>query len=415
MREVQDAVLLDFARTPFGLANRKTPGFFEHMRADDLAATVVEALFKRTGIEPVTVDEIIMGTVNQVGEQANPGTSVSLMTCPFEVAGLSVERACCSSMTAAHIACMTIQLGLADIVVAGGMESHSHFPTPLITEETDITALIEEYAKARAMPNAKVLDRLDVNLVASMGLIAERLAGMFKVTREEQDEWAVRTNLRAAAAQSQGRFKHEIIPIQVPNADGSSQLVDWDQGVRADSSIDKVRGLPPLYASDGTVCAASTSGENDGAAASIFTSKEKAQQLGLVPMATLRSMAWVGVDPTIMGYGAIAASKKALERASLSADQMDLIEVNEAFAVLPLMQIKEMDLDPDRVNVNGGACCIGHPVGASGIRILGTLAHEMNRRESRYGLAAICGAWGAGAATILERETYWDGRRSFLS
>jgi acetyl-CoA acetyltransferase family protein len=414
MSEVRDAVLLDFARTPFGLANRKTPGFFEQMRADDLAAIIVEALLKRTGIEPVMVDEVIMGTVNQVGEQANPGRSVSLITCPFEVAGLSVERACCSSMTAAHIACMTIQLGLADIVVAGGMESHSHFPTPLITEETDISAMVEEYAKSRAMPNAKVFDRVDINLVASMGLIAEKLAGMFKVTREEQDEWAVRSNLRAAAAHSQGRFKHEIIPIQVPRADGSSEIVDRDQGVRADSNIDKVRGLPPLYASDGTVCAASTSGENDGAAAAIFTSKEKARQLGLVPMATLRSMAWVGIDPAIMGYGAIAASKKAFERAGLSPDQMDLVEVNEAFAVLPLMQIKEMDLDPERVNVNGGACCIGHPVGASGIRILGTLAHEMNRRESKHGLAAICGAWGAGAATILERETYWDGRRSFL-
>ena len=415
MREVRDAVLLDFARTPFGLANRKTPGFFEHMRADDLAAIVVETLLKRTGIEAAMVDEIIMGTVNQVGEQANPGRSVSLITCPFEVAGLSVERACCSSMTAAHIACMTIQLGLADVVVAGGMESHSHFPTPLITEETDISALVEEYAKSRAMPNAKVFDRVDINLVASMGLIAEKLAGMFNVPREEQDEWAVRTNLRAAAAQSQGRFKHEIIPIQVPRADGSSELLDWDLGVRADSRIDKVRGLPPLYASDGTVCAASTSGENDGAAIGIFTSKEKAQQLGLVPMATLRSMAWVGVDPAIMGYGAIAASKKALERAGLSPGEMDLVEINEAFALLPLMQIKEMGLDPDRVNVNGGACCIGHPVGASGIRIVGTLAHEMNRRESKYGLAAICGAWGAGAATILEREAYWDGRRPFLS
>jgi acetyl-CoA C-acetyltransferase len=196
--------------------------------------------------------------------------------------------------------------------------------------------------------------------------------------------------------------------------DGSHVEVDYDQGVRADSTIEKIRSLPPLYKPGGTICAASTSGENDGAAAAIFMSKDKARELGLVPKATVRSMAWVGVDPAIMGYGAVAASKKALLRADLSADRLDLVEVNEAYAVLPLMQIKEMGLDPEKVNVNGGAVCIGHPVGASGMRILGTLAHELKRRKARYGLAAICGAWGSGAATVLEREEYWPGREASL-
>jgi acetyl-CoA C-acetyltransferase len=185
--------------------------------------------------------------------------------------------------------------------------------------------------------------------------------------------------------------------------------------VKPDSKLEKIRTLPPIYKPGGTICAASTSGENDGAAAGIFMSKEKAEALGLVPMVTIKSMAWVGVDPAIMGYGAVAASKKALKLAGLIVDQIDLVEVNEAFSVLPLMQMKDMGIDPEKVNVNGGACCIGHPVGASGMRVLGTLAHEMNRRKACYGLAAICGAWGAGAATIVGREDYWEGKRSFLS
>jgi acetyl-CoA acetyltransferase family protein len=185
--------------------------------------------------------------------------------------------------------------------------------------------------------------------------------------------------------------------------------------VKPDSKLEKIRTLPPLYKADGTICAASTSGENDGAAVGIFMSKEKAKAMGLVPMVTIKSMAWIGVDPAIMGYGAVAASKKVLKRAGLTVDQIDLVEVNEAFSVLPLMQIKDMGIDPEKMNVNGGACCIGHPVGASGMRVLGTLAHEMNRRKAHYGLAAICGAWGAGTATIVERENYWEGKRSFLS
>jgi len=414
MAEIRDAVLVDCARTPFGVASSKRPGFFADKRADDLAVAVVEALLKRTGIEPSAIDEVIMGTVNQSGEQANPGRSVGLMTCPFEVAGLSIERACCSSMTAAHVACMSIQLGLQDIVVAGGMESHSHFPTPLIAEDTDLLALAEEIGSTRGMPNARIFEKVDLTAVISMGLIAEKLADMFGISREDQDRWAWRSNLRAAAAHREGKFMHEIVPVEGTLSDGTVKLIDYDQGVRPDSRLEKIRTLPPVYKPDGTICAASTSGENDGAAVGVFMSKEMARELGLVPMVTVRSMSWVGVDPGLMGYGAITASRKALKRAGLFPDQMDLVEINEAFAVLPLMQIKDMGLDPEKVNVNGGACCIGHPVGASGMRVLGTLAHEMNRRRARYGLAAICGAWGAGAATVVEREEYWEGRRAFL-
>ncbi len=261
----------------------------------------------------------------------------------------------------------------------------------------------------------KIFDKVDLNAVVSMGLIAERLAAMYHISREEQDQWALRGNLRAAAAQREGKFKHEIIPVEGKLPDGTVKLVDYDQGVRPDSTIEKIRSLTPLYKPDGTICAASASDENDGAAVAVLMSKEKAEGLSLVPMVTIRNMAWVGVDPEIMGYGATVASRKALERAGLSIDDIDLVEINEAFTVLPLLQIKEMGIDPEKVNVNGGACCIGHPTGASGMRVLGTLAYEMNRRRARYGLAAICGAWGAGAATVVEREEYWEGRRAFSS
>lgn len=414
MAKIRDAVMVDFARSPFGIASQKRPGFFADKRADDLAVIVVEALLKRTGVDPASVDEVIMGTVNQSGEQASPGRSVSLMTCPFETAGLSLERACCSSMTAAHIGCMAIQLGMEDICIAGGMESHSHFPTPMITEDTDIWALAEELGKTRGLPNAKIFEKVDIGAVASMGLIAEKLAEMYGITREDLNKWAWQSNMRAATAQREGKFKHEIIPVEGTLPDGTVKLIDYDQGVKPDSKLEKIRTLPPIYKPEGTICAASTSGENDGAAAGVFMSKEKAKKLGLVPLVTIKSMAWIGVDPALMGLGAVAASRKALERAGLTVDQMDLVEVNEAFATLPLLHVKDMGVDPEKLNVNGGAVCIGHPVGASGIRVLGTLAHEMNRRKARYGLAAICGAWGAGAATVVEREEYWEGKRSFL-
>jgi acetyl-CoA acetyltransferase family protein len=221
-------------------------------------------------------------------------------------------------------------------------------------------------------------------------------------------------SLQAAAAQNEGKFKQEIIPVEGKLPDGTVKLVDYDQQVRPDSTIEKTRTLPPVYKPAGTICAASASKESDGAAAGIFMSKKKARELGLLPMVTIRGMSWVGVDPKIMGIGAVPASRKALKRAGLSAQNIDLWEINEAFAVVPLVTIKELQLDPGRVNVNGGACCIGHPTGATGMRVLGTLAYEMNRRKARYGLTAICGGWGSGTATVVEREGYWDGYRAFL-
>ena len=415
MAQIRDAVMVDFVRTPFGRGSIEKGGFFRDIRSDDLGIIAVEALMKRTKVERASVEDIIMGSACQIGEQAAAGRDISLAAgFPFEVPGVTVDRACTSSMAGAHIAIMAIQLGLADIIIAGGIDSVSHFPAPVVTPDTDVIALAKDYS-ARWQPNPKIFTRVDPAAMLGQGITAEYLAEMFDIPREEMDQWALRSNLRAAAAQREGRFKHEIIPVEGKLPDGTPKLIDFDQDVRPDSTIEKIRTLPPVYKPDGKVTAASSSKFSDGGAAATFMSKEKAKELGLKPMVTVRSIAWVGCDPKIMGYGATLASKKALEKASLSVDDIDLWETNEAFAVVPLVLIKELGIDPEKVNVNGGACCIGHPVGASGIRMVGTLAHEMNRRGSRSGLASICGGFGQGTAMVVERQEYWKGHCAFLS
>ena len=414
MGEIREAVLIDFVRTPFGRASRKKPGFFANVRSDDLGIVALQALMKRTGVDPALVDDLIIGTPVQIGEQANLGRNVALAAgLPFEVPGLTVDRACCSSMAGAHVAVMAVQSGQADIIVAGGLESLSHFPNPVISPDADLVALAEEY-KARWQPNPKIFDRMDPFDVMGMGLSAEHVADSLGISKEDTDQWAVRSNLRAAAAQREGRFRHQMLPVRCGLPDGTKALYDYDECVRADSTIDRIRSLPPIYKPDGKINAASSSKEVDGAAAAMFMSKAKARELGLKPMVTVRAIAWAACSPKAAPYVACLASRKALERAGLSADDIDLWEANEAFAVVPLALIKEMGIDPERVNVNGGACCIGHPVGATGVWLAGTLAHEMNRRDSRYGLASIPGGLGQGTAIVVEREDYWDSRAAFL-
>ncbi|MBE0480856.1 MAG: thiolase family protein [Dehalococcoidia bacterium] len=414
MAELREAVIVDFVRTPFGRASKKRPGFFADVRSDDLGIAAVEALMKRTKVDPYAINDIIIGTPTQIAEQAQAARNITLGAgLPFEVTGLNVDRACGSSLAGAHIGIMAIQTGMADIIISGGIESLSHFPNPVITPETDVLALARDFA-ARGNPNPKMIARVDPDALMGMGITAENMADMFDISREDMDQWALRSNLRAAAAHKEGKLKHEIIPMEGKLPDGTVALVDYDQDVRPDSTIEKIRTLPPVYKPDGKVNAASSSKESDGGAAAMFMSRSKARELGLKPMATVRSIGWAGCDPKIMGYSAYLASKKALERAGLTAKQIDLWETNEAFAVVPLTLIKLFGIDPERMNVNGGACCIGHAVGASGIRMVGTLAHEMNRRGSRYGLASICGGMGQGTAILVEREDYWDGRAAFL-
>lgn len=412
--KIREVVVVDFVRTPFGGASRKRPGFFANVRSDDLGIAALQAMIKRTKVDPALVEEIIIGTPTQLGEQAAASRSTVLSAgFPFETTGLNVDRACGSSLTGAHVGIMDIQTGVADIIVAGGIESCSHFAIPFIDAETDLAEFAKEMAP-RGIPNPKMFARVDSRTMTGMGITAENLADKLDVSREEMDQWAYRSNMKAAAAQAEGKFKLEIVPVEVSQPDGTTIVVDFDQDVRPDSTIEKIRTLPPVYIPDGKVNAASSSKESDGGAMCMLMAKEKARELGLKPMVTIRSIAVAGCDPAIMGYSAYLASKKALERAGLSPKDIDLWETNEAFAVVPIALIKELGIDPDKMNVNGGACCIGHAVGASGIRMLGTLAHEMNRRGSRWGLASICGGMGQGSAVVVEREDYWDGRAAFL-
>ena len=414
MAKLREAVIVDFVRTPFGRASKKRPGFFADVRSDDLGIIAVQALMKRTRVDPASIDDIIIGTPTQIGEQANVARDISLAAgFPFEVAGISVDRACCSSMAGAQFAATAIQSGAAEIIIAGGLESLSHFGNPVILPDADFWELMKEYA-ARWQPNAKIFDRIDPTAILGLGLAAETVAEKFDISKEELDQWALRCNFRAAAAQREGKLKNQMIPVEVKLPDGTSALIDYDQCVKADSTIEKIRSLSPIYKPDGRLNAASCSKEVDGAAAAMFMSREKARELGLKPMATVRSIAWSGIDPGIAPYGVCPVSKKALERAGLSAGDIDLWETNEAFAVVPLVLIKDLGIDPERVNVNGGACSIGHPVGASGIWLLGTMAHEMNRRKAKYGLASIPGGAGQATAILVEREKYWKGRSAFL-
>jgi acetyl-CoA C-acetyltransferase len=419
MAEPREVVMVDYARTPHGSGSSKKPGFFSHMRGDDLAIHVIEELLKRTKLDRSMIDEITMGTPNLTGEQANPGRSVSLMTCPFETRGFSVDRACTSSMAGAHFGIMAIQLGLEDVVISGGCESCSHFPIPLWTTDTDMEKMMEDAiatgAISRGLPNPKLFQVVDTGAMIAMGITAENMSEKFEIPREAQDHWAWQSNMRAASAQREGKFKHEILPMEGQFPDGTTKIVDYDEDVRPDSSLDKIRSLPTMYKENGAVTAASSSKQSDAAGAAIFMPKEKARELGLVPLVTVRSIAWVGCDPAIMGYSATLAAQQAVQRAGLKPGDIDLWESNAAFAVVPLTQIKIMGIDPEKMNVNGDACCIGHPIGASGIRMVGTLSHEINRRSARYGCAAICGGFGQGTAMVVEREEYWDGHRAWLS
>ncbi len=414
MYRLREAVLVDYVRTPFGRASAKRPGFFANVRSDDLGMVAIEALLKRTRVDPALIEDMIVGTPTQIGEQAQAATNITLgLGLPHKIGGLTVDRACGSSMAGAHIGIMAIETGNAEAILAAGIESLSHFPNPVIKPDTDLEALAREHA-ARGNPNPKMVARVDPHALLGMGITGENVADMFGMTREELDRWAYESNMRAAAAQREGRFKNEVVPVIVKHEDGTTIAVDWDEDVRPDSTLEKLRSLQPVYKADGKITAASSSKESDGASAALFMSKDTARELGLKPMVTIRSIAWAGCDPSVTGYSSNLAVRKALDRAGLSSDQVDIWETNEAFSSVPLAVVKEFSIDPERMNVNGGACCIGHAVGATGLRVLGTMAHEMNRRGSSYGAACVGGGMGQGTAMVVEREEYWDGRTAFL-
>jgi len=383
---MREAVILDAVRTPIARAHPEK-GWFKDIRSDELGVIVIRELLNRTRIDPGQIEDVILGCATQSGEQAmNITRYIAIMAgLPFGVAAQTINRQCASGMTAVHSAAQAIMAGCGDVFIAGGIESMTHLP---------------EGAGADLNPNRfEFVDRSS----SSMGLTAENLAEMYNISREEQEKYSLRSHQKAIAAQEQGRFRDEMVPVEVPLKTGGKKLIDSDQNPRSYTSLDIMAALEPITRPGGTITVASASAASDGAAALMLMSREKAKEMGLKPKVKVLSMAVAGVDPRLMGLGIVPATRKALERAKLTIADIDVAEINEAFAVVAMVAIRELGIDEKKVNPYGGAVALGHPMGCSGARLVTTLTHEMVRRGAKYGLAAICVGMGQGAATILER------------
>lgn len=398
--------IIDAIRTPIGALG----GALARVRPDDLAALVLKTIVERNHLDPALVEEVYMGCANQAGEDNRNVARMALLLAGFppSVPGVTVNRLCASGLAAINIAARAIRNGDGEIYIAGGVESMSRAPYAIPKAEEpfafgNLTAW--DTALGWRFPNPKMKEMYGIE---SMGETAENIAAERPhLTREKQDAFALRSHQRAIAAIDSGKFAEEIVPVPVPQKKGDPILVTTDERPRRDTSMESLARLKPAFRPGGTVTAGNSSGLNDGAAAVLLMSKEKAEELGLRPMARWVAAAAAGVEPRVMGYGPVPATRKALQRAGLSVHDLRLIEINEAFAVQTLAVIEELGLDEEIVNVNGGAIALGHPLGCSGARIMTTLLHEMRRRapqEKRpfYGLATLCVGVGQGEATIVE-------------
>jgi acetyl-CoA C-acetyltransferase len=392
MREV---VIVSAVRTPIGAYGGK----FKDVSAVKLGTIAVKEAMKRANIDPSTVDEVIFGNVLSAGLGQNVARQVSVHSgIPIEVPSFTINKVCGSGLKTVALAAQAIMCGDSEIVVAGGTENMSQAPYLLKSARWGQRmgdGVIEDYM---------VKDGLtDVFNDYHMGLTAENIVEDYSLTREEQDKLATESQNRAERAITSGRFKEEIVPVEVPQRKKDPIIVDTDEFPRFGATIEGMGKLRPAFKKDGSVTAGTSSGINDGAAALVLMSREKAEELGLTPLATIASYAAAGVDPKIMGTGPIPASRKALEKAGIKVEDLDLIEANEAFAAQALSVIKDLKLNTDIVNVNGGAIALGHPIGASGARILVTLLHEMQKRDSKKGLATLCIGGGQGMAVVVKR------------
>ncbi|MGP7794641.1 acetyl-CoA C-acetyltransferase [Sphingomonas sp. CLY1604] len=383
-------------------AAKRTPvgsflGAFAATPAHELGRIAIQAALEQAGVAGEDVSEVILGQVLTAAQGQNPARQASMAAgIPKEVPAWGVNQVCGSGLRAVALACQAIQTGDATIVVAGGQESMSLSPHA------------QTMRGGTKMGNVSLVDTMvndgltDVFNGYHMGITAENLAEQYQVTRGEQDSFSVASQNRAEAARAAGRFKDEIAPVTIKGRKGDTIVAD-DEYIRAGATLDSVSGVRPAFKKDGTVTAANASGLNDGAAALVLMSREEAEARGAPVLATIRSWASAGVDPSVMGIGPVPASRKALEKAGWSVADLDLIEANEAFAAQALSVCKELGLDPDKTNVNGGAIAIGHPIGASGARVLTTLIYEMQKRDAKKGLATLCIGGGMGIAMCVER------------
>lgn len=391
---MKKVVIASAVRTPIGSFG----GQFKNVSSVDLGVTAVKEAIKRAGIEANQVEEVIFGNVLQGGGKENVARQIAIYSgCPDEVPAYTVNKLCGSGLKTIILAIQAIAFGDADIVVSGGTENMSRAPYLLL-----------DHRWGSKMGQAKVEDSLlydglfDAFNDYHMGITAENIAERYGITREEQDEFAVTSQNRAEKAKKEGLFKEEIAPVQIKDRKGNIVEITEDEYIKEGATLEALGKLKPAFKKDGTVTAGNASGINDGAAAVVLMSEEKAKELGVTPLATIVSYGTAGVDPKVMGLGPIPATRKALERAALEITDIDLIEANEAFAAQSLAVVKDLNLNREITNVNGGAIALGHPIGCSGTRIVVTLLHEMKRRNSKRGLATLCIGGGQGAALIVE-------------
>ncbi|WP_100011231.1 thiolase family protein [Lentibacillus sediminis] len=379
-----EAVIVEAVRTPVGRRN----GILSGIRAEDLAAKPLEEIVKRAGISPKLVEDVIYGCVSQVGEQAFDIARQAALIAgyPVEVPGTTIDRQCGSSQQAVHFAAQAIISGDMDVVVAGGIENMSRVPMGSNMQGVQLSeAFTSKYE------------------IINQGLSADRIADKWSFSREQMDEFSLESHRKAVAARNDGRFEREIMPLEVTLPDGTQTVVKDDEGPRDNTSLEKLGGLKPAFREDGSITAGNSSQISDGAVALLLMSREKAEELGLKPRFRVVARSVVGSDPTLMLTGPIPATEKVLKKAGLTIDQIDIFEVNEAFASVPLAWLKETGADPKKLNPNGGAIALGHPLGASGGRLMTTMLHELERTGGRYGLQTMCEGHGMANATIIER------------
>ncbi|RSL31428.1 acetyl-CoA C-acetyltransferase [Salibacterium salarium] len=391
----ENVVLIGAVRTPIGGFR----GALKDVAAVDLGASVLNQALERSGIETNQVDEVIMGNVLQAGLGQNPARIAAMNAgLPEFTPAMTINKVCGSGLKAVHLAAQSIQTGDADIVLAGGMENMSQAPY-----------LSRNAREGFGMGDQKLIDSMIHDGLTCamgdyhMGVTAENVNDQYGFSREEQDEFAAWSQQKAAAAQDNGFFQEEIVPISIPQRKGDPIEVREDEHIRAGTTTDKLGKLRPAFRKDGSVTAGNASGINDGASAMIVMSERRAKELNIEPLARIRSNASAAVDPSIMGTGPVPATKRALKKAGMTVEDLDLIEANEAFAAQSLAVQRDLDISRDRLNVNGGAIALGHPIGASGARVLVTLLHEMKRTGSTTGLATLCIGGGQGVSTIVER------------
>jgi acetyl-CoA C-acetyltransferase/3-oxo-5,6-didehydrosuberyl-CoA/3-oxoadipyl-CoA thiolase len=397
---MKEAVIVEALRTPMG----RHGGILKDVRTDDLAAYIIAKLIDKTGINKEEIEDVYFGCTNQAGEDSrNVARTASLLAgLPYTIPGATVNRLCGSGLEAINQAGRAIETDHGDLFVAGGVESMTRGPWVMAKpsnafQRGDIT--LYDSSLGWRFPNRRMGELYSL---INNGETAENVAEKYQIARQEQDEFALGSHQKAVKAHGDGRLKDEMVPFEIAQRKGPPLVLDKDEGPRADTSLEKLAALQPSFKKGGTVTAGNSSPLSDGAAALLLTTPQKAEQLKLKPLVRIIASAAAGVHPNYMGIGPIPATQKALKRAGLTMDQIDLVELNEAFASQVIACVRELGIDPKKLNVNGGAIALGHPLGCSGARLMTTLVHEMKRRGSRYGLATMCIGVGQGIATVVE-------------